>query len=98
MTQWKFADPPNVAVFTTRKVVSGEDWIALVTHDADDGAWQFLSTQSEPLTETDGRVVGLSEIVQLDASVTELADLPLGWYAWRTSKCSPWQRAAREGA
>lgn len=93
MTEWKFADPPNVAVITTRKVLSGEDWIALVTHEADDGAWQFLNSQSEPLTEADASVVGLSEIVELDTSVMELADLPLGWCAWRDSPASPWQRA-----
>jgi hypothetical protein len=41
----------------------------------------------------DTRVVGLGEIVQLDASITELADLALGWHVWRHSRRSPWRRA-----
>ena len=38
-------------------------------------------------------LVGLQEVVQQDESILELADLPKGWHAWRTSKSSPWQRA-----
>lgn len=40
-------------------------------------------------------LVALRSIVRLDQSVTELADLPLGWHAWRASKSAPWQRAAK---
>jgi hypothetical protein len=93
MTAWRFSDPPNAAVITTRKVVSGDDWIGFVSHDEDDGGWQFLNNESGPLDETDASVVGLGEIVQLDASIIELADLPLGWHAWRESRASPWRRA-----
>jgi hypothetical protein len=93
MTEWKFADPPDVAVISTRKVVSGDDWIAFVSHDADDGGWQFLDNAPGPLNEVDASVVSLSEIVALDASVNELADLPLGWQAWRDTRHSPWKRA-----
>jgi len=93
MTEWRFPDPPNLAVITISKVVSGDDWIACVCHDADDGGWQFFNSESESRNEADGRVVGLGDIVQLDASIIELADLPLGWHAWRDSKGSPWKRA-----
>jgi hypothetical protein len=85
---WKFADPPNVAVFTTRKILNGKDWIASVFHDADDGAWQFLGAElnnSENLA-----VVALSEVVDFDPSVVELAELPMGWHAWRTAKNDAW--------
>jgi hypothetical protein len=40
-------------------------------------------------------VVGLGSIVELDPSVCELADLPLGWRAWRSSKTEPWRREPR---
>ena len=43
MTDWPFSDPPNVAVFTTGQVVRGERAVLYVSHDADDGAWQFLT-------------------------------------------------------
>jgi hypothetical protein len=93
MTAWKFSDPPNVAVITSRKVMSGEQWIAFVSHDEDDGGWQFLNSGSAPPNEADASVVGLGEIVQLDASIVELSDLPLGWHAWRETRASPWKRA-----
>lgn len=88
--EWKFQDPPNVAVIANRKIVNGGDWIAYVTHDEDDGGWQFHNR--EPLTERDATVVSLRSIFELDRSVEELADLPLGWHAWRENKDAQWQR------
>jgi hypothetical protein len=67
--------------------------ISLVTHDADDGMWQFLSVETGPLNDSDGRIVGLGEIVALDPTLTALVDLPVGWKAWRLSKDAPWQRS-----
>jgi hypothetical protein len=88
---WKFSDPPNVAIFTTRGVVESGNWIAHVSHDEDDGTWQFHDNTTDP-TEANALLSGLGEIVGIDASVETLADLPLGWRAWRASKGSPWQR------
>jgi hypothetical protein len=68
-------------------------WIALVSHDEDDGGRQFLSLETGPLKEGDAVIVSLRKILRLDPSIAELADLPLGWRAWRRSKDSPWQRA-----
>ena len=92
MSEWKFPDPPNVAAITTRKVVSGEDWIAYVSHDEDDGAWQFHGCSGGAASEADAALVSLRKIVAMDPSVQELADLPLGWYARRDTKESSWQR------
>lgn len=88
--QWLFEDAPNVATFTTVRVLEEGYPILLVTHDEDDGAWQFLcAITNEP---SDGRIVGLGCIVDNDPSVCELADLPLGWRAWRESIGTPWHR------
>jgi hypothetical protein len=90
---WAFADPPNVATFTTFKVLEQGHPILLVAHDGEDGAWQFLcGTTNDP---ADGRVVGLDCIVGLDPAIVELADLPLGWRAWRESPGKPWNREPR---
>lgn len=91
MDRWPFADPPNVATITVRQVLEGSP-ILYVSHDADDGSWQFL-TGDEP-QEKDGRVVALGTVVDLDPTVTELADLPLGSYAWRDTLGAPWQRSS----
>ncbi len=89
---WPFNDPPNVAVIANRKIVSGTDWIAYVSHDLDDGAWQFYTADAE-VAEGDAALVSLENIVRIDATVSQLADLPLGWHAWREKKDLPWKRA-----
>jgi hypothetical protein len=87
---WPFADAPNTTTITTIHVLDGSQPIVLVSHDADDGIWQFLcGTTNDP---HEGRVVGLDCIVDLDPSVAELADLPLGWRAWREHREAPWCR------
>jgi len=88
---WPFVDdPPNVAVITTRGVVDGTDWIALASLDQDDGDWQFIG--SEGPREDQAMVVSLRSVFERDSSIGELADLPLGWRAWRMAPDQPWQR------
>lgn len=87
---WPFDEPRNVATFTTTKVLHEGYPILLVTHDEDDGSWQFLcGTTNDP---KDGRIVGLDCVYERDRSIRELADLPYGWRAWRESPESVWQR------
>jgi len=92
IVDWEFSDPPNVAVIANQKIVLSGEWIAYVSHDSDDGAWQFHTNQSEPISEDDAVMVSLQSIVTLDPTIMKLADLPLGWHAWRDSKAGPWQR------
>ena len=90
---WPFEDPPNVATITTRPIIDGTSWIALVSHDADDGGWQFIGPEG-PVEEL-AMIVALRSIFQRDASIAELADLPLGWSAWRAGRDAPWQRGPK---
>jgi hypothetical protein len=92
---WPFDDPPNVAVVTTRQVTEDKAPILFVSHDEEDGGWQFLP--GGPLLEENARVVALRRIWLLDPSVGALADLPLGWQASRITPLDPWQRAPRGG-
>ncbi|EAT1859369.1 hypothetical protein EJO82_21875 [Salmonella enterica] len=91
--EWKFNDPPNVAVIVSKNIISSKEWIAYVSHDSDDGAWQFHTSHSLPVTENDVALVSLQSIVNLDNSITDLVDLPLGWCAWRKSVSDVWQKA-----
>ena len=88
---WLFNDPPNVAVFTTKMIVAGEQPVLLVTHDDDDGAWQFLPLKGE-LDERNAAVVSLREMIERDGTLAQLVDLPLGWRAWRQTPNDPWRR------
>ena len=90
-SSWRFEDPPNVAVVTTQSVVRRGNPILLVTHDDDDGSWQFHSGEGANVNEA--MVVALEEIIQLDPSVEQLADLPCGWVATRATFNSEWVRA-----
>jgi hypothetical protein len=91
MSDWPFHDPPNFATITTQAIMYDNDWIAFVSHDADDGGWQFLGREGAPHID-EAMVVGLHHLLEKDGSVAELADLPFGWRAWRESPDGPWQR------
>ena len=87
---WPFADPQNVAVFTVRPIMEKRSPILRVYHDEEDGGWQFLEWGTPE--QADFLLVALKNVVAIDASLRELADLPLGWRAWRKNKDAPWQR------
>jgi hypothetical protein len=93
MHEWPFADPENVAVMTARQVTHGGQPILYVSHDEEDGMWQFLT--GGPVDMADAMVVGLREVYDMDPSVGELADLPLGWIARRAAVGRPWRRSTR---
>jgi hypothetical protein len=84
-----FDENPRLGVLTTAAVLQGAP-ILMVSHDEDDGGWQFLcGTSNDP---EDGRIVHLEEIVGRDPTVTAVADLPLGWIAFRSAVGAEWQR------
>jgi hypothetical protein len=91
---WPFNDPPNVAVFTSKRILDGDEWIYYVTHDQDDGAWQF-HPKSGPTPENEARVVSLRTVLDMDPTIGMLADLPLGWCAWREGRNSDWRRSKK---
>jgi hypothetical protein len=90
MSDWHFDDPKNVATFTVRQIVRDGNPILRVAHDSEDGAWQFLEWGSP--REEDAMIVSLEEMTQIDPSIIELADLPLGWRAIRRSRAEAWHR------
>ncbi len=87
---WPFADPRNVAVITLKSITMGGAPILHVTHDAEDGTWQFLDGPT--VSEESASVVSLEYVTRIDPSVIELADLPLGWNAYRRTVNEPWRR------
>jgi hypothetical protein len=87
---WKFQDPPHTRVFLSETVHSGVEPVTYVSHDAEDGAWQFLG---------DSMAEGVAPVIccfhhpiDRDKSLAELADLPLGWYAERGKVGELWIR------
>jgi len=91
-----FEDSLNTAVFTTTFVVKYRSVITYVTHDAEDGAWQFFSNEHFDNYEDVAMIVGLGEIIEMDKSLLDIADLPTGYIATRQSLNDNWARHKRE--
>lgn len=91
---WPFQDAENAAVFTSKRIVDGNAWVHYVAHDADDMAWQFHPC-GRPTPVEEAAVVGLRTMWMLDRSIELLADLPLGWCAWREAPDAPWIREVK---
>jgi hypothetical protein len=89
MNQKKFTDSTNTAVFTTKFVLDGKE-ITNIYHDKDDGAWQFFSSDYFEDIEDVAKIIGLGEILKIDSSVLEIADMPEGYRAYRKFKGDPW--------
>lgn len=87
---WPFDQPPNCAVVMLRQVLEGEEPILAVFHNVDDHGWQFMG--SSDASEADAKLVSLSQMVELDPTIRDVADLPPGWVAFRDGPRSPWRR------
>lgn len=87
---WPFDQPRNCATFTMQQVMNGSEPILLVSHDAEDHGWQFIGTSDASMA--DAKVVCLEEIVRLDPTVLEVADLQPGWQAIRERVGGAWTR------
>ena len=84
-----FNESENTAVFTCSHVLKDNDNICYVTHDEDDGGWQFLCGKNH--NESDARIVSLKNIFVKDPSVGALSKMPLGCGATREGKDLPWK-------
>ena len=87
----KFEEALNTAVFTTKFIIVDKKDITLVRHEPEDGAWMFFSDDKYQNYEEVAKVVGLGEIIKIDSTILEIADLPVGYYATRKSIGDKWQ-------
>ena len=86
--KYEFIDEKNTMVITTKNIVNKEKSIMLVSHDEDDGMWEFL--EGEEVKEEDAMIISLYEMVNIDPTVNQVADLPLGWIAYRDIEQDKW--------
>jgi len=90
---WKFADSPHTGAYLSETVHNGTEQVTFVSHDAEDGAWQFLG---DSMSDGGGPVLScFHHPIDRDPTLAELADLPLGWYAERDKVGEPWIRRER---
>lgn len=86
---WPFKEPAETRVHTTRFVLDKDFPILIVVHDRD-GGWELLCGTTDK--RKDAREVLLGEAVELDPRLREVADLPVGWRAFRDSPEAPWMQ------
>lgn len=88
--KWEFNDVENVVVFTSRQVINEGMPIQYVSHDVEDGAWQFHHGSNVDIE--DAMIVSLEMMVSLDDTLNLLVDLPLGWIATRKNINDIWKK------
>ena len=87
---WPFDQAQNVATIISRQVLNRSLPILHVTHYEDDHSWSFLHGSED--YDVDLRLVCMAEILGVDETIREIADLPPGWSAWREAIASDWIR------
>ena len=86
-SEFPFKDAQNTACFTCCHVLEENKPILYVSHDQD-GFWQFLCGWSHK--EEDARIVSLAFILDIDETMSDLAELDYGEYAEAESGRSDW--------
>jgi Domain of unknown function (DUF4262) len=83
---FKFREERNLGVFTSQQVLDGAP-IVYVSHETD-GDWQFHADGELDLD--DARVIGLAQIVEMDATLNAVFDLGYGKMASRKFVGDEW--------
>lgn len=83
-----FEEMSDTACIVCKHIVNGERPILFVSHDEDDGMWQFLCGESHGTD--DAKVVALEEVFARDSSIGELCKMPCGYQATRDRADSAW--------
>jgi hypothetical protein len=94
MSTWPFPEPPDLAVVTMKQIMEDHQPILYVSHERDEDGepvWQFLPGQNR-FEMADALIVGLGSVVRLDPTLSEIADLPIGYAATRDRVGGPWVR------
>ena len=85
----QFKEALNTAVFTTRFVIAGNSPITVVFHHQD-GSWQFNGDKGD-LLDSDYKIISLGEVISLDQTIIEIADMPVGHFAYRDTTADRWK-------
>jgi hypothetical protein len=88
--EFKFKDKRTTLVLTIKQVMKEHKPVLFVSHNKDDGTWQFFSRDNFKMK--DAVVVTLFEMTEKDPTLNELFDLPKGWQASRESVADAWIR------
>jgi hypothetical protein len=88
---YKFNEPETSACFVCDHVINRTRPILLVTHDEDDEYeyWQFLCGESDH-DESNIKIISIKQATEIDSSINDLHEMPLGVSADRKSINDKW--------
>jgi hypothetical protein len=89
ITTFQFKESENTATFVCEHVFKRENPIHYVSHDAEDSSWQFLCG-SEGHDVSKVKVISLKQVTEIDPSINELYEMPLGYGAERETTKNKW--------
>jgi len=93
--EFKFDENENVSCIVCDHVMNREREILLVTHDMGDGQWGFLCGEEDHNMEN-YKLISLKEVIEIDNSVNELYEIPLGFGATRGTQEQKWKPFKQE--
>jgi len=94
VSDYQFDQPSDTACITCSHVRNDGAPVLFVTHDADDGGWQFLCAGEHDIE--DAIVIGMGSVIDLDPTLNGLHDMPEGYGATRDALGARWE-AFRSG-
>lgn len=86
--EFPFYDSPDTATIICCHIMERQAPILYVSHDEEDGMWQFLCGGTHEIDEA--KLVSLKWVFDLDNSVSALKDMPCGYYAERKTQNDDW--------
>ena len=87
---YKFQDAENTVCFVCDHVLNKERPILNVTHDIEDGIWQFMCGQHDH-DESNAKIISLKQATEIDNTINDLYEMPLGVGAERESISDKWK-------
>lgn len=86
---FKLTDGENYAYIICDHVANKERPIPYACHDGDDGSWQFLCGQDDH-NESNAKVISLKNVTEIDETINDLYEMPLGVGAEREKPGAKW--------
>nr|WP_067054522.1 DUF4262 domain-containing protein [Mucilaginibacter sp. L294] len=84
---FKFYESKDLGVYTTQQALDGTP--VLYVYHNEDGDWQFHTSLEPDIS--DGKLVCLKHLVEVDPSLNSIYHLQYGWAASRTDRDSEWE-------
>ncbi len=88
--EFKFRESENTACFVCDHVMNKTRPVLYATHESEDGAWQFLCGHLGH-DNSNIKIISLKQATEIDPTINDLFEMPLGIGADRASVNDKWE-------